>query len=40
MFFNARQAAATLTARLGRTRTISTRDRSKAARVYQPIIPA
>jgi hypothetical protein len=33
MFFIARQAAATFAGRRGRTRTISTRDGSKAGRV-------
>jgi hypothetical protein len=35
MFFIARQAAATLAGRLGRTITISTSDRSTARGVYQ-----
>jgi hypothetical protein len=34
MFFIARQAAATLAGRLGRTSTISTREGSTGARVY------
>jgi hypothetical protein len=36
MFFMARHAAATFAGRLGRTSTISTLDRSKTGRVYQP----